>query len=118
MSNVYVLLFVSVIFEVIGAIYMKHTNGFSDLGASVVVVVSYSLALSLYILITKNHEIGKINALWSGGGTTLVTILGILIFNESVTISKLLGVGIIIVGICGLTLKPGRKIKSIRKRSA
>ncbi|ARI77930.1 DMT family transporter [Halobacillus mangrovi] len=117
MKNLYVLLFVSVIFEVIGAIFMKHANGFSDVRASVVVVISYSLALSLYIIITKNHEIGKINALWSGGGTTLVTILGILIFNESVTFSKMVGLGIIIVGICGLTLKPGRK-KFITKRSA
>ncbi|WLR52045.1 SMR family transporter [Bacillus tianshenii] len=105
MRKVYILLGLSISFEVIGASFMKKTEGFQQLEASLIVIISYGLALVLYILITKEHELGIINALWSGGGTAIVTVIGILLFNEALTATKLLGVGLVLSGIFGLNGK-------------
>ncbi|MGR3762865.1 DMT family transporter [Rossellomorea sp. NS-SX7] len=104
----YLLLIISILCEVTGATFMKHADGFSDYRAGIMVVICYALAVTLYIFIVKENEIGIINALWSGGGTMLVTLLGIVLFNESVTLSKFLGLAMILTGITGLTLKPGK----------
>ncbi|WP_041601283.1 DMT family transporter [Halobacillus halophilus] len=112
MKNVYILLGLSIILEVIGATFMKYTSGFENAAASVVVILSYLLALTLYIIITKNHELGMINALWSGGGTGLVTILGIILFGETTSFQKMVGVVLILSGIYGLNTR-GRSMKGV-----
>ncbi|MCA1011562.1 DMT family transporter [Halobacillus halophilus] len=112
MKNVYILLGLSIILEVIGATFMKYTSGFENTTASLVVILSYLLALTLYIMITKNHELGMINALWSGGGTALVTIIGIILFGETTSFQKLAGVALILAGIYGLNTR-GRSMKGV-----
>ncbi|MCA1055851.1 multidrug efflux SMR transporter [Rossellomorea aquimaris] len=105
----YLLLGISIVSEVTGATFIKYSDGFTDFSATVIVILSYSLAVALYILITKDHEIGIINALWSGGGTVLVTLLGLMLFEESWSIQKGIGLALIFTGIIGLTLQPDKE---------
>lgn len=100
----YLLLGISIMFEVAGATAMKYSEGFTNLTASLIVIFFYTLAIIMYIFITKDNEIGMINALWSGGGTLLVMLLGVGLFHESVTISKVFGVTLILAGMMGLTV--------------
>ncbi|WP_040983662.1 DMT family transporter [Oceanobacillus jeddahense] len=100
----YVILILSIIFEVNAATFMKLSEGFTSFIPSVIVIVSYFLALTLYIWLTKVKELGIINALWSGGGTILITINGILFFNESISFIKVFGILLIVLGIIGLSL--------------
>ncbi len=108
MMKTYLLLGISILFEAAGATAMKYSEGFTNVTASLVVIFCYTLAVSFYIFITKNNEIGMINALWSGGGTLLVTLLGVSFLGESVTMSKLLGLTLILAGMVGLTV-PGKE---------
>ena len=105
MKNVYVFLGLAVVFEVIGATFMKYTDGFSQFGASIVVVLSYAIALIFYILLTKDHDLGMINALWSGGGTVIIAVVGIILFQESTSLLKFLAIALIVIGIYGLNTK-------------
>ncbi|MEL3971057.1 multidrug efflux SMR transporter [Rossellomorea oryzaecorticis] len=107
----YLLLGISILFEVAGATAMKYSEGFTNFTASLVVILCYILAISMYIIITKDNEIGIINALWSGGGTLLVMLLGVGLFHESVTMSKVFGLTLIIAGMMGLTVP--RKERSV-----
>ena len=45
-----------------------------------------------------NLEVGIVYAIWSGVGTALIAIVGILAFGESVTTFKILGLLLIIGG--------------------
>ncbi|WP_053216082.1 DMT family transporter [Guptibacillus hwajinpoensis] len=100
--KIYLLLGIAIVFEVIGATLMKYADGFSNLWASGIVMASYALAVTFYILLTKKHELGTINALWSGGGTVIIAVIGITLFNEETTLAKLIGISLIIAGIYGL----------------
>ncbi|WP_273853460.1 DMT family transporter [Guptibacillus spartinae] len=105
MKNVYLWLGIAILFEVIGATFMKYTEGFSHLGPTLIVIFSYVLAIVFYILLTKDHDLGIINALWSGGGTVIIAVAGILLFHESTSFIKLLAITLIVLGIVGLNTK-------------
>ncbi|MFD2923950.1 DMT family transporter [Halobacillus naozhouensis] len=104
MLRYYILLSFSIILEVFGASFMKKSEGFTHLGATLIVIVSYSIALALYILLTKQHELGIVNALWAGGGTILVSVIGIALFQESISLIKIVGIVCIVLGVIGLNL--------------
>ncbi|WP_226658836.1 DMT family transporter [Pseudalkalibacillus hwajinpoensis] len=111
MKKVYLWLGIAIVFEVIGATFMKYTDGFSNWIPTLIVILSYAIALVFYIFLTKDHELGIINALWSGGGTVIITVAGILLFHESTSFTKLLAIALIVVGIVGLNTKSRYKKK-------
>jgi small multidrug resistance pump len=43
-------------------------------------------------------------AIWSGVGITVISILGVLFFKESMNITKIISIILIITGIIGLNL--------------
>ena len=43
-------------------------------------------------------------AIWSGGGTAAITIIGMLLLNEPLTAGKALGIALVIAGVVALNL--------------
>ncbi|MCA1060551.1 multidrug efflux SMR transporter [Rossellomorea aquimaris] len=108
MLKYYTFLSLSIILEVVGASFMKLSDGFTEAFPTIIVIFSYSVALGSYILLTKENEIGIVNALWAGGGTVLVSALGMILFQESLSALKLFGLVCIVSGVIGLNL-PNKK---------
>ncbi|PTL39053.1 DMT family transporter [Alkalicoccus saliphilus] len=115
MWKYYLLLSGSIILEVIGASFMKLSDGFSNTGASITFIVLYFLSLALYIILTKRTELGIVNALWSGGGTVLVAVSGIMFLQESFSMTKFFGIACVVIGVIGLNLPKRKKHKETRK---
>jgi small multidrug resistance pump len=99
LKQIYPLLAIAIVLEVIGTTSMKLSMGFTHLIPSLIVVLGYGGALFLYIYIVRKAELGIIFALWSGLGTTLVALIGILLFNESVSVLKIVGLVFVIIGV-------------------
>jgi small multidrug resistance pump len=55
-------------------------------------------------LTLKKLEIGVIYAIWSGLGTALIVLVGVLWFKEPLTILKTASILLIIAGVVGLNL--------------
>jgi small multidrug resistance pump len=64
----------------------------------------YALAYTCFALALKKLEVSVAYAIWSGLGTTLITLIGILWFRETVTPTKLFAIGVIIAGVVILNL--------------
>jgi multidrug transporter EmrE-like cation transporter len=47
----------------------------------------------------KSLEIGTVYAIWAAAGTALIAVIGILFFEESFTLGKILGLVLVIVGV-------------------
>lgn len=110
----YLILIFSILFEASAATFMKVSEGFTNGLSSITVIISYIIAFTSYIWLTKEKELGIVNALWAGGGTILITISGILLFNESISLMKGIGVLLIVLGIIGLNM-PVRQNNSLSK---
>ena len=99
-----VILSVAIICEVIGTTFLKYSDGFSRLWPSVGVVVGYGLSFVLLAQALKFMEVSYVYAIWSGLGTALVTLIGITVLGESLSLVKLGGIALIIVGVVALNL--------------
>jgi small multidrug resistance pump len=95
----WVLLMVAILLEVAGTTNMKLSEGFSKLGPSVLVLVLYALSIIALTFAVNRLEVSVAYAVWSGMGTALVAIIGLWFFQESVTGTKMIALGLIIVGV-------------------
>ena len=100
----WLLLVAAIVFEVAGTTSMKLSEGFTKTLPSVLLFVFYALAFGALTLTLKKLEVSFVYAIWSGLGTTLVTLIGILYFQESANLFKVASIGLIILGVVGLHL--------------
>ncbi len=98
----WVYLFIAALFEVIWAISLKQTNGFTRIAPSILTISG--MALSFYFLAnaTKTLPIGTAYAVWTGIGAVGVAILGIIFLGEPVSLYRITFLLLIIAGVVGL----------------
>jgi len=92
------------VLEIFWAISLKYTDGFSRLWPSILTVAG--MVASFYFLAhaLKTIPVGTGYAVWTGIGAPGTAILGIVLFAESVSLSRLVCIGLIVAGIIGLKL--------------
>jgi small multidrug resistance pump len=97
-------LFLAILCEVSGTTCMKLSHGFSRLVPSILLFVFYACSFTLMTITIKRLEISIVYAIWSGVGTALIAAIGILFFQESVSLLKIISTIFIIAGVIGLNL--------------
>ena len=100
----WILLVVAILLEVVGTTNMKLSEGFSKLVPSVLVLLFYALSIVALTFAVHLLDVSVAYAVWSGMGTALVAMIGIWFFQESLTTTKLIALGLIIVGVAMLHL--------------
>ncbi|RAL24205.1 DMT family transporter [Thermoflavimicrobium daqui] len=103
----YVLLVIAIISEVFGSSMLKVSKGFTKWLPSIGVVIGMGLAFYFLSLSLKELPLGLVYAIWSGVGTALTALIGIVIWKESFNLKKLLGLVLIIGGVIVLKLSSG-----------
>ena len=96
--NAWWVLVVAILLELCGTTCLKLSHGFTRWIPSAGVLCFYLGSFYLMSLSLKTLEVGIVYAIWSGIGTALIAVVGVLAFGESVTISKILGLLMIIGG--------------------
>ena len=96
------LLVVAGLLEVVWAIGMKYSDGFSRLVPSVVTIVAASLSFWLLAAAMKVLPVGTAYAAWTGIGAVGAALLGMVLFKEPATAARIVCVVLIIAGIAGL----------------
>lgn len=100
----WLLLISAIITEVLATTSMKMSEGFTRLWPSIGMAVGYTIALGLLALTLRTMEVSTAYALWSGLGTALVAVIGVLVFGETMDWAKLAGLALIIAGVMLLNL--------------
>ncbi len=100
----WVLLIIAIVLEVSGTVAMKLSDGFTKFIPIVAMLTFYALGLSLLAFTLKVIDISIAYAVWSGLGTVLITIIGIIWFKEPATVTKIISIVLIVVGVVGLNL--------------
>lgn len=98
------LLIAAIAAEVGGTTCLKLSDGFSRLVPSIGVVLLYSLAFALLAAVLKSMDVSVAYAIWSGLGTALIAVIGILIFGEPISAIRFVSLGLIVAGVVGLQL--------------
>ena len=90
--------------EIILAIALKYSHGFTRRVPSLITITLMVLSFFLLSHSLKTIPIGTAYAVWTGIGIMGTVILGIVLFHEPVTFMRLLFLSMILIGIVGLKL--------------
>ncbi len=100
----WIYLIIAGIFEVIWAIGLKYSHGFTKLIPSIITLGGMLVSFYLLSLATKSLPMGTAYAVWTGIGALGTVILGIFLFNEPMNMLRVTFLCLILVGILGLKL--------------
>jgi quaternary ammonium compound-resistance protein SugE len=100
-------LFIASGFEIMFALGLKYTNGFTRLMPSVLTVVAGAASFLILAQALKTLPVGTGYAMWTGIGTVGTALLGILLWHRPRDVTRLIWLGLIISGIVGLRLTSG-----------
>jgi len=100
----WVLMTIAILFEVSGTTMMKLSQGFTRRLPTILMFVFYGIGFIPLTLALRRLPISVAYAVWSGLGTAIITVIGILWFREPLTAVKLISITLIIIGMVGLNL--------------
>ncbi len=103
----WLLLFLAGLLEVVWAIGLKYTEGFTRPWPTAITLVAMAASVGLLGLAMRGLPVGTAYAVWVGVGAVGTAILGIYLFNEPATPGRLISLGLIVAGIVGLKLASG-----------
>lgn len=92
------------LFEIAWAIGLKYTEGFTRLWPTLGTVGAMVISVGLLGLAMKSLPVGTAYAVWVGVGAVGTAILGIVLFDESANLGRIISLLFIIAGIIGLKL--------------
>lgn len=103
----WVYLMLAGVLEVVWAVGLKYSEGFSKFWPSVITLVATVASFWLLALALKHLPLGTGYAIWVGIGAVGTAFVGMLIFKEPATVARLMCIGLIVAGIIGLKLTSG-----------
>lgn len=95
---------IAVVFEVSVGISAGKAQGFTKLWWTVWTLVSGGIATFFLSLALRTFDVGVGYALWTSLSGVGIVVVGALFLSQRLTLQKLLGVAVIIVGVVGLNL--------------
>ena len=100
----WIMLLIAGSLEITWAVAMKYSEGFSKLGPSVLTAVTYILSAVFLALALKKLPLGTAYAMWTGMGIIGTTVLGVLLFKETLSFPQVVCILLIAGGIAGLKI--------------
>ncbi len=100
----WIMLLIAAVLEVTWAVFMKMSEGFTRMLPSVITAVGYIASAVFLALAMRKLPLGTAYAMWTGFGIMGTTILGVLLFKESMSLAQAGCVLMITGGIIGLKL--------------
>ena len=104
MQSAWLVLFFAGVAEVTWAVAMKYAEGFTRLVPSIVTIAFYLLSAVLLSIALRRLPLGTAYAAWTGMGIVGTTILGVFLFQETLTLAQAACLLLIITGIAGLKI--------------
>ncbi len=95
----WLLLFAAIVAEVVATSLLKSTAGFTRLGPSVVVVLTYGAAFVLLSHCLKRIPVGVVYAVWYGVGVALITLVAWIFLDQPLDAPALTGLALIVCGV-------------------
>lgn len=101
----YLFLAIAIMTEIFGTSMLKASVGFTKLYPSIGTVIGFGVAFYSLSLALQQIPLGVAYAIWSGLGTAITAVIGIIVWKETASLTTALGIALIIAGVVVLNLK-------------
>ena len=106
------------VFEIVWAVTMKHTDGFTQLWPSIGVVVAMVISFIFLGIAIRHIPLGTAYAVWAGVGAAGAAICGVILYDEPTSLWRVLSLCAIVVGVLGLKLLHGQDVDVVNDHDA
>ncbi|MGD6974616.1 DMT family transporter [Bacillus altitudinis] len=103
----------AILTEVFGSTMLKLSQGFTQVLPSMGVLIGFGCAFTFLSLALKTIELSSAYATWSGVGTALTALVGLVLFNETIHMKGFIGLALVICGV--IVLNQSKKQKEEKK---
>ncbi|MFJ5299037.1 DMT family transporter [Pseudomonas sp. NPDC088368] len=100
----WVLLSLAGVLEIVFALSMKLSEGFSRIGPTLFTIVSGLTSVVLLSLALRSLPVGTGYAVWTGIGAAGTAVFGMLLLGDSMAPARVLCIVLILAGVIGLKL--------------
>jgi quaternary ammonium compound-resistance protein SugE len=107
MNKAWILLIGAGLLEMVWALALKQTAGFTRVWPSVIGVTAAVVSFVMLTFALRSLPVGTAYAVWVGIGALGVAVAGMLALGESVSIARLGFLALILIGVIGLRLVEG-----------
>lgn len=90
---------VAICFEVVGTTLLQKSEQFTRLLPTLGMAACYLAAFYCLSLALRSIPVGIAYGIWSGVGIVLISIIGYLVFRQSLDLAALLGLSLIVAGV-------------------
>ncbi|WP_338808217.1 quaternary ammonium compound efflux SMR transporter SugE [Serratia marcescens] len=98
----WIILLIAGLLEVVWAIGLKYTHGFTRLTPSIITIAAMVVSMLLLANAMKTLPAGTAYAVWTGIGAVGAAIMGMVLLGESTNIARIISLCLIVVGLLGL----------------
>lgn len=102
MFKYYAALGVAIVSEIIGTLSLKLSAGFSQIWWTLASIGLYLMMLYCLSVTMRVVPLSVAYGLWTGSGTILTAVLGVIVFHETLSLGQVLGLLLLIVGVVAL----------------
>ncbi len=100
----WLVLVIAGLLEVVWAVGLKYTQGFTRLTPSLITVSAMIISIAMLSWAMKTLPVGTAYAIWTGIGAVGASITGIILLGESASPARIISLVLIVAGIIGLKL--------------
>lgn len=95
----YVYLAMAIVAEVAATSALKASEQFTKLVPSLVVGFGYVISFYCLSLVLKTIPVGIAYAIWAGLGIVLISLVGLVVYRQSLDLAAIVGLFLIIAGV-------------------
>ncbi len=100
----YMILAVSIVLEIVGTACLEACNAFEDKKLTIILIVCYFLAFSLFSKILHIIDLAVGYATWTAAGAIACAVLGVVMFEQHLTIVGWISIITLAIGVFLLNL--------------
>ena len=97
--NPHIILFLAIIFEVVGTMLLPVSQNFTKLLPSSILLFSYGISFYFLAVVTQKLPLSVVYATWSGMGVFTVALLSYIFYKQTLSWQSIVGLFLIVVGV-------------------
>lgn len=97
-------LILAIVGEVVGTSALKASEGFTKFAPTALSMTAFAITLYLFALALRTIPVGIAYAIWAGLGIIFISVIGIVIFKQSLDAPALIGIAMILGGVVVINL--------------
>lgn len=100
----YAYLGIAILAEVIATSFLKQSDGFRNLGPSLIMAAGYGIAFYFLSLALRDIPTGIAYAIWSGVGIVLIATVAWLFQGQRLDAPAMIGMALIVAGVAVMNI--------------